>query len=92
MTSLSHRSCIHRVIVAYLGQSHKNQKKADEARRLGAKDVVISGSMDSLKKHRDEFDFILDTIPALHDHWTTSPSAVIFTLLKLFMFPYRLSS
>lgn len=45
----------------------RNQKKADEARRLGAKDVVISGSMDSLKKHRDEFDFILDTIPALHD-------------------------
>ena len=34
---------------------------------LKPKDVVISGSMDSLKKHRDEFDFILDTIPALHD-------------------------
>ncbi|MCL4346062.1 MAG: NAD(P)-dependent alcohol dehydrogenase [Candidatus Thermoplasmatota archaeon] len=41
--------------------------KVDEAKRLGAQGVILSGNKDELKKHRGEFDFILDTIPAVHD-------------------------
>ncbi len=41
--------------------------KVDEAKRLGATNVVISKDRQELKKHRGEYDFILDTIPAVHD-------------------------
>jgi uncharacterized zinc-type alcohol dehydrogenase-like protein len=45
----------------------RSSSKADEAKRLGAKHVVVSDSRESLKKHAEEYDFILDTIPAVHD-------------------------
>ena len=41
-------------------------KKAD-ALRLGADEVVISKSIDAVKKHDSSFDFILDTVAAPHD-------------------------
>lgn len=41
--------------------------KADDARRLGADEVVISRDADQMAKHASSFDFILDTVSADHD-------------------------
>jgi alcohol dehydrogenase (NADP+) len=41
--------------------------KAEDARRLGADDVVVSRNADEMKKHTGSFDFILDTVSADHD-------------------------
>jgi uncharacterized zinc-type alcohol dehydrogenase-like protein len=41
--------------------------KADDAKRLGAHEVVISRNADEMKKHAGSFDFILDTVAADHD-------------------------
>ena len=41
--------------------------KADDARRLGADDVVLSRDPDALKQHSSSFDLILDTVAASHD-------------------------
>ncbi|MDR3418285.1 MAG: NAD(P)-dependent alcohol dehydrogenase [Nevskia sp.] len=41
--------------------------KAEDARRLGAHEVVISTSRDEMKRHARSFDFILDTVAAPHD-------------------------
>jgi uncharacterized zinc-type alcohol dehydrogenase-like protein len=41
--------------------------KADDARRLGAQEVVISRNADEMKPHAASFDFILDTVAAPHD-------------------------
>jgi uncharacterized zinc-type alcohol dehydrogenase-like protein len=41
--------------------------KADDARRLGADDVVISKNQDEMNKHLNSFDFILDTVAAAHN-------------------------
>ncbi len=41
--------------------------KKDDARRLGADDVVISSSADEMRKHVGSFDFILDAVSADHD-------------------------
>ena len=41
--------------------------KADDARRLGAHEVVISRNADEMKRHAASFDFILDTVAAPHD-------------------------
>ncbi len=45
--------------------------KADDARRLGADEVVISKNPDEMAKHADSFDFLLDTVSATHnlDHF-----------------------
>ena len=42
-------------------------KKREDARRLGADEVVISRNADEMKKHADSFDFILDAVSAEHD-------------------------
>ncbi|MGD0138889.1 MAG: NAD(P)-dependent alcohol dehydrogenase [Tepidisphaeraceae bacterium] len=42
-------------------------KKKEDARRLGADEVVVSRNADEMKKHAGSFDFILDTIAADHD-------------------------
>ena len=42
-------------------------EKANEAKKLGANEVVISKNSEELKKHRVSFDFILDTVSASHD-------------------------
>ena len=41
--------------------------KSDDARRLGADEVVISKNPDEMAKHAGSFDFILDTVSAQHD-------------------------
>jgi uncharacterized zinc-type alcohol dehydrogenase-like protein len=41
--------------------------KKDDARRLGADEVVISKNADEMQKHADSFDFILDAVSADHD-------------------------
>jgi uncharacterized zinc-type alcohol dehydrogenase-like protein len=41
--------------------------KVEDARRLGAHEVVMSRNADEMKKHASSFDFILDTVSAEHD-------------------------
>jgi alcohol dehydrogenase (NADP+) len=41
--------------------------KKDDARRLGADEVVISKNTDEMNKHAGSFDFILDAVAASHD-------------------------
>lgn len=41
--------------------------KADDARRLGADDVIVSKDADAMARHTGSFDFILDTVSAQHD-------------------------
>ena len=41
--------------------------KAEDAKRLGAHEVVVSKNEDEMKKHEKSFDFILNTVSAKHD-------------------------
>ena len=41
--------------------------KTEDARRLGADEVVVSRHADEMQKHAGSFDFILDTVSAVHD-------------------------
>jgi alcohol dehydrogenase (NADP+) len=41
--------------------------KKEDARRLGADEVVISRNTDEMQKHVESFDFILDAVSADHD-------------------------
>ena len=41
--------------------------KAEDAKRLGADEVVISKNADEMKQHVQSFDFILNTVAAPHD-------------------------
>ena len=41
--------------------------KTEDARRLGADEVVVSRNANEMEKHADSFDFILDTVSAQHD-------------------------
>jgi len=41
--------------------------KTEDAKRLGAHEVVVSKNPDEMTKHADSFDFILDTVSAQHD-------------------------
>jgi alcohol dehydrogenase (NADP+) len=41
--------------------------KEEDARRLGADEVVVSRNADEMQKHAGSFDFILDTVSAKHD-------------------------
>jgi alcohol dehydrogenase (NADP+) len=41
--------------------------KADDGRRLGAHEVVVSKNDAEMKKHLQSFDFILDTVSAVHN-------------------------
>jgi alcohol dehydrogenase (NADP+) len=40
--------------------------KVEDARRLGADEVVVSKNPDEMKRHLNSFDFILDTVAAPH--------------------------
>lgn len=42
--------------------------KVEDAKRLGAHEVIISKDMEQMKKHANMFDFILDTVSAPHDY------------------------
>jgi uncharacterized zinc-type alcohol dehydrogenase-like protein len=41
--------------------------KADDAIRLGAHDVVVSRNAAEMQRHQGSFDFILDTVSAVHE-------------------------
>jgi len=41
--------------------------KSDDAKRLGAREVVISKDEDAMEKQQKRFDFIIDTVSAPHD-------------------------
>ena len=41
--------------------------KTEDAKRLGAHEVVVSKNEDEMKKHANSFDFIIDTVSAKHD-------------------------
>jgi alcohol dehydrogenase (NADP+) len=41
--------------------------KADDAKRLGAHEIVISKDQDAMEKQQKRFDFIIDTVSAPHD-------------------------
>ena len=41
--------------------------KTEDARKLGASEVVVSKNEDEMQKHANSFDFILDTVSANHD-------------------------
>lgn len=44
-----------------------SESKIEDARRLGADEVIISRNADEMKKHTGSFDFILDCVAANHD-------------------------
>lgn len=52
---------------AHVTQFTTSPGKADDARRLGADDVVVTREPKALKALRGRFDFILDTVAAPHD-------------------------
>jgi uncharacterized zinc-type alcohol dehydrogenase-like protein len=41
--------------------------KADDAKRLGAAEVLVSRDFEAMREVKDSFDFILDTVPVHHD-------------------------
>lgn len=45
-----------------------SQSKVEDAKRLGAHDVVISKDINSMNTHHNSFDFIIDTVSAPHDY------------------------
>jgi uncharacterized zinc-type alcohol dehydrogenase-like protein len=44
-----------------------SEKKAEDAKELGADDVLISSDKDNMKQWAGKFDFLLNTIPVGHD-------------------------
>ncbi|MDB5525062.1 MAG: NAD(P)-dependent alcohol dehydrogenase [Rhizobium sp.] len=44
-----------------------SESKRDDARALGADDVVVSRNVDEMAAHANSFDFILNTVAASHD-------------------------
>jgi uncharacterized zinc-type alcohol dehydrogenase-like protein len=44
-----------------------SKNKVEDAKRLGANDVVLSKNPDEMAKHANTFDFILNTVGASHD-------------------------
>ena len=52
---------------AHTVQFTRSTNKVEDAKRLGADEVIISTDKDQMKKHRGTFDFILDTVSAKHD-------------------------
>jgi uncharacterized zinc-type alcohol dehydrogenase-like protein len=52
---------------AHVVQFTTSESKVQDAKRLGADDVVISKDAAAMKKEASSFDFILDTVSAAHD-------------------------
>ena len=52
---------------AYTVQFTTSPNKVQDAKRLGADEVIISTNQEQMKKHEGSFDFILDTVSAKHD-------------------------
>src|SRR5215210_6882688 len=58
---------IARALGAHVVVFTHSPKKKDDAFRLGAHEVVVSGNSGEMQKHAASFDFILDTVSAEHD-------------------------
>jgi uncharacterized zinc-type alcohol dehydrogenase-like protein len=52
---------------AHVVQFTTSEAKIDDAKKLGADEVVISKDADAMAKHAGSFDFILDCVSAPHD-------------------------
>ena len=52
---------------AYVAVFTTSPGKQDDALRLGADAVIVSRNTDEMQKHAGSFDFILDTVSAVHD-------------------------
>jgi uncharacterized zinc-type alcohol dehydrogenase-like protein len=52
---------------AHVVQFTTSSGKVEDAKRLGASEVILSNRPDEMKKHEGTFDFILDTVSAPHD-------------------------
>lgn len=52
---------------AHTVQFTTSESKVEDAKRLGADEVVISKDPGAMKKEANSFDFILDTVAAVHD-------------------------
>jgi uncharacterized zinc-type alcohol dehydrogenase-like protein len=52
---------------AHTVQFTTSESKVEDAKRLGADEVVISKDADAMKKEANSYDFILDTVSAVHN-------------------------
>jgi uncharacterized zinc-type alcohol dehydrogenase-like protein len=52
---------------AHVIQFTTSESKIEDAKRLGADEVVISKDLEAMKKQANSFDFIIDTVSAMHD-------------------------
>lgn len=52
---------------AYVVQFTRSQHKVEDAKQLGADEVILSTDEKQMDEHRESFDFILDTVSAEHD-------------------------
>jgi uncharacterized zinc-type alcohol dehydrogenase-like protein len=52
---------------AHVVQFTTSTSKTADAKRMGADDVVLSSDPDAMKKEASSFDFVLDTVSAVHD-------------------------
>ena len=52
---------------AYVVMITTSPEKGEDARKLGADEVLISKDPEAMKAHKDSFDFLLNTIPVGHD-------------------------
>ena len=52
---------------AHVVQFTTSESKVEDAKKLGADEVVISKDADAMAKHASSFDFILDCVSAPHD-------------------------
>ncbi len=52
---------------AHVVQFTTSVKKTEDAKKLGADEVVLSTDPEAMKKHGSSFDFIIDTVSAPHD-------------------------
>jgi uncharacterized zinc-type alcohol dehydrogenase-like protein len=52
---------------AYVAVFTTSPEKKEDARRLGADEVIVSRNTNEMEKHAGTFDFILDTVSAQHD-------------------------
>lgn len=45
----------------------RSESKSNDAKSLGAHEVLLSTDKEQMKKHKNSFDFLLNTIPVKHD-------------------------
>jgi uncharacterized zinc-type alcohol dehydrogenase-like protein len=56
-----------RALGAHVTMITSSEQKGEDARMLGADEVLLSSSVDALTKQAGSFDFLLNTIPVDHD-------------------------